>query len=835
MPVFPVGTAANTHSASGSVTGTWSATQFRVAGHLLVAVVSCAATTSVTATGTVSGWNNLFEVPNSGTANVRVAIWVKDATGGDAAPTFTSTETGTAGGMDCVLFELSGANTTSPVDVSGTYASGASSGTLSNMTATTGNASVNAEAEFAISVFAQQAAAASLTWTDAGTGLFSKVLNGNGASAVLQTYVGVSAGNAVSGAGVNDAGAFSTDTSAYGAGVVVLFAAAVAPVPGNVSQFADNAAAVVTSGGTTAPASGTAEAWTVNVSGAFPAASQAALPPGCFTVIDPVLPSEKILVITSPGGTGSAQSWSAIRGTDGTAPVAHNANFSVVSVITAGFLTDVAQELSVTAYVNCDYTGAVDASAAFNTALASLPVVSGVPVGIVQFGPGNVRMAVTPNNPGPAVYVIGAGWFATNIYSYVNGGDCFRVFNPSQSGPPGGGGFSGMTIWGTNATGAAIGLHAGDLTNYRIDVSVINFQGTGAIGVYLDNEYFFSEQWEVDLFVSGCTQCVVFDVPVTSTYSAGGSFDRINAQIWLEQGLNLSGQVWGDGVVFQNGAIIVDGNLRIRGNYQLSASATSAAVLRLIGSEPAGHPSAGRHSFIGQSQLDIGVELDAHGANSNAPMSIYSDGNGNIQNCYGVLDFGASSGVFTPTNLLNNIKQCAFVTLGDVNLAQIIDVEQFTALTGAYTLANNASAQPLFNATAAGAIALNPGTYFFECEFDMTSLSASAHTVSFGLAGSWGVGSVRYKADTNTGAAGTLAAWNSVIFEVATASVIIASATTTTLQARIRGIMRVTSAGTVIPQVTQTTNTAAAIVGINSWFRVIRVGTQTTAFGGAWD
>ena len=62
--------------------------------------------------------------------------------------------------------------------------------------------------------------------------------------------------------------------------------------------------------------------------------------------------------------------------------------------------------------MQCDYTGATDASAAFNTALASLPNVNGRAVGKIIFGPGNVRFTVTPNNPGPCVYIEGQGKWA---------------------------------------------------------------------------------------------------------------------------------------------------------------------------------------------------------------------------------------------------------------------------------------------------------------------------------------------------------------------------------------------------------------------------------------
>ncbi len=832
MAVYPVGAATNTHSTTGSVTGTWSALQTRVAGHLLVAMISCAASTSVTATATSSGWTNLFEVPNSGTANVRVACWTKTATGADAAPTFTSTETGTAGGMDCVLFELSGWKTTAAVDVSATYASGASAGTLSAMTATTAATAVSGE--FAISIFAQEAAAASLTWVDAGTsGLFSKILNGNGVSSVLQTYVGVSASN-TGGSTLNDAGAFSTDTTAFGAGLVVVFASAaqITQAVYTPISFANNAAATVTTGGTTAPSAGTVETWTVNVTGAFPVASATTGPPTCFLVADLALNAEKFLVTTAPGGTGSSQTWTVTRGADGTTPAAHTAGFSIVEVTSAGFLSAVSTQTYAIAYVECDYTGTTDASAAFNAALASLPLVNGWPAGIIQFGPGAVKMAVTPNNPGPQVFVKGAGWWATTIWSYVNAGDCFRSFNPSSL-YVGAGGISGMTIRGDNATGAAVGLHIGDQSNYRVDVTILNFQGTGAKGVWFDNEYFWCEQMEGDIYVSGCTQCVVFDNPSTAASTSSGSFDRLNMTVWLEQGLNGSGQVWGDGVVLQNGAIITDGRLSIYGNFSLSLASTSAAVLRIIGTTPTGHAYT-YTSHISYSHLDIGVELDPHAAYTFAPMSIYSDGSGFINACYGILDFGAASGVFTASNIANLLSNSIFIVSGDANLSMATDVEFFCVLASSHTLTTATTAQPLLNATTNGTVAIAPGLWNFECEFDITGLSSSTHTVSFGLAGTATVSSVKYLAESNTGAAGTVAVWQNVLVTSASATALNATATTTTFQAMLRGVIRVSAGGTLIPQLTNNVG-IAAVVSANSWFRLWPVsGTSTAATAGVW-
>ena len=832
MTVYSVGVPVNTHATAGSVTGTWGTQQFRVAGHLLVAVVTAGASTSVAATATVSGWTLLLEVPNSGTANVRVAYWTKVAAGSDAAPTFTSAVVGT-GAMDCMLFEMSGANTATPIDVSASFASGAV-GTVS-CTATT--AALAQNGELGLSCFAQNAAAGNLTFTDTGTGaLFSKLLNGNGVSSVLQTYVGITGppGSAT----LNDAGTFSTNTTAFGAGIVIAFAQVPVAPAVNVA-FANNATATVTVGGTTAPAGGTPESWTVNVTSAFPVAAAGAQPPTQVTVCDPALPAEKFLVTTAPGGVGSSQSWTVTRGAEGTTPVSHTAGFTIVDITTAGFLTGVSQELSATAYVQCDYTGATDASAAFNTALASLPNVNGRAVGKIIFGPGNVRFTVTPNNPGPCVYIEGQGKWSTFINSFVTGGDCFRVFDSSAASAndntTNGGGISQLTINGAGAGASSNGLHAGDLTNYFVDIIVLNFNGSGSKGVWFDNELYFTEMINGELYVSGCTQCVVFDNPSSGASTSTSSFARCNLVIKLGQGLNGSGQDFGDGVVLQNGAIMPDSDLSIIGNYTMSAASTSSAVLRVIGTVPAGHGNAGVAAGILFSRLHIGIELDPHGGNSFSPMTVFTDGNGRINGCYGQLDFGAAS-AFTASNMTlgaqfisNNV-----VVRGDPNLGAVFSIaptEQFAAQASPYTLANNASAQPLFNVSASGALAVPAAyTYFFECAFVITSLSSSAHTVNFGFGGTATYTSVGYQALTATAAGGAMSSFQGV---AATATAIMASATTTVLQCVIKGVIRVNAAGSLIPQVTQVTNTAAGVVAANSYFRLSQgYGSNTVTLAG---
>src|SRR5689334_4038334 len=98
-----------------------------------------------------------------------------------------------------------------------------------------------------------------------------------------------------------------------------------------VEVFGNLPATIVSSGGTTAPASGTQETWTVASSTGFPAVSSSATPPTQIHVADIALNSEVISVINISGTT-----WTVIRGAESTIPVAHGAGFTVYQVVSAG-------------------------------------------------------------------------------------------------------------------------------------------------------------------------------------------------------------------------------------------------------------------------------------------------------------------------------------------------------------------------------------------------------------------------------------------------------------------------------------------------------------------
>jgi hypothetical protein len=168
----------------------------------------------------------------------------------------------------------------------------------------------------------------------------------------------------------------------------------------------------------------------------------------------------------------------------------------------------------------------------------------------------------------------------------------------------------------------------------------------------------------------------------------------------------------------------------------------------------------------------------------------------------------------------------------------LVDTEQFVALTAAYTLTSQTTLQKLFNATANGTLTVPAATsYFFQCSFDLTAMSGTTGTFSFGFGGTATLTSVRYvsmaqKADAvNTAPPVTP---QMVTGTQAAAVVLVATSTTTTGGAFIEGIIRINAAGTLIPEVAISVATTA-IVSTGSWFRIWPVGSNTVTNVGNWS
>lgn len=154
----------------------------------------------------------------------------------------------------------------------------------------------------------------------------------------------------------------------------------------------------------------------------------------------------------------------------------------------------------------------------------------------------------------------------------------------------------------------------------------------------------------------------------------------------------------------------------------------------------------------------------------------------------------------------------------------------FMALTSAYGLANSTSLQKMFNVGSGSAGAFNTTankTYEFRIEFDMTGLSSSSGTLGFGFLGTVTITSISYKAETSKQTLSSLASPFLTSIQTASQSTITSSTTGTACKGVITGIVRCTTAGTLIPAISTSIGIGTAQVEVNSYFKITEIGANT--------
>lgn len=164
--------------------------------------------------------------------------------------------------------------------------------------------------------------------------------------------------------------------------------------------------------------------------------------------------------------------------------------------------------------------------------------------------------------------------------------------------------------------------------------------------------------------------------------------------------------------------------------------------------------------------------------------------------------------------------------------------EYWMRLITQYTLTSTTAVQKMFNSTTNGALYLDAGIYEYETVFRLTGMSGTSGNCSYSILG----------AGTATIAGGSLsyivgqdnvttspATPQGLMFSGASAPAPIVAATVATeLAVRIRGMLRVLSAGTIIPSIGLTT-AAAAFVAAGSYISIKQRSTlSTTTYNGPW-
>ena len=148
-----------------------------------------------------------------------------------------------------------------------------------------------------------------------------------------------------------------------------------------------------------------------------------------------------------------------------------------------------------------------------------------------------------------------------------------------------------------------------------------------------------------------------------------------------------------------------------------------------------------------------------------------------------------------------------------------IVAEQSVILNATYTLTSQTAAQKLFDNTANGAVTLPVGTYFFECFYSLSSMSATSGSFGFVLGGT-ATFTQRWRSEAQKGTASLATATATQNTFSTAANTALATASVNTVgYASISGIINVTVTGTVIPQVSLSI-AAAAVVGVGSYFKI---------------
>jgi hypothetical protein len=168
----------------------------------------------------------------------------------------------------------------------------------------------------------------------------------------------------------------------------------------------------------------------------------------------------------------------------------------------------------------------------------------------------------------------------------------------------------------------------------------------------------------------------------------------------------------------------------------------------------------------------------------------------------------------------------------------VITAEHWIKQSADYTLTSTTAEQKMFNTTTNGRLTLPVGTYFFDCQLQLTTRSATSGNVAFDFkgAGTATIDQIMYHVigydASNPAAVGTMSGCGAISQQSAVSMV--TAATGTGVHASIRGTFRVTVAGTIIPSLSLLT-AAAAVVKTGTHFRCWRASDDSTHSVGAWD
>lgn len=264
------------------------------------------------------------------------------------------------------------------------------------------------------------------------------------------------------------------------------------------------------------------------------------------------------------------------------------------------------------------------------------------------------------------------------------------------------------------------------------------------------------------------------------------------------------------------------------------------------------------NAHTGTSSTNIGVDASASGGTLNIGLEV-TRGNSGFLLASGTLPsarfhIGAGTASLAPlkftsgTNLTNAEKSAVeydgtvFYTTIDTLARGVLPSKYFVVLDADNTLTSSTTAQAIFDGgggSTNGAINLPTGLYEFEMLIHLTSLSATSGTVSFSFGGTSTRPSFIWRSFGAKPA--DVAAANASVGNYFTTAANIANnvealsiaTTNTAAWYHVNGIIRISGAGTLIPNITLSV-ASAGVVKKDSYFKINRLGLSGVANVGRW-
>lgn len=163
----------------------------------------------------------------------------------------------------------------------------------------------------------------------------------------------------------------------------------------------------------------------------------------------------------------------------------------------------------------------------------------------------------------------------------------------------------------------------------------------------------------------------------------------------------------------------------------------------------------------------------------------------------------------------------------------IIPTQYALVLSSTNTLANSTTIQPLFDGgggPANGGVTLPVGTYWYSLSFALSSVTSLTHSLTLTYGGTATIASIEYMGVGNDGSVALVPTGTST-----TQTLHSAGSTLTSYKQTVFGVMRVSVAGTLIPQITMGTNSSAAVVATNGFLILHPLGSDTFTYVGNWN